>query len=148
MERASVGAGMRKVIVQEMTVCRRSTHHAMRGATGLRTDPAALHPGGMTTARRKVAGFLKTMLTLTDSWGCVFARYTVLPYRGHFSRRAIFCGGLIFSVFTVGHRPQQFNSLIIHIHILVLVLFVWVRDSTCLQWEMALLQYFRSVPRE
>ncbi len=66
-----------------------------------------------------------------------------IPYSGYFSR-----GGVIFAVFAVSHRPRTFNPRIIHIHVLVLMLFVWVRDSTCcqfLQWNMALLQ---SVPRE
>ncbi len=67
-----------------------------------------------------------------------------IPYSGYFSR------GLIVTVFAVGHRPRKFNPEIIRIHVLVLILFVWVRDSmirvdepSCvvnLQWDMALLQ--------
>ncbi len=57
-------------------------------------------------------------------------------------------GAIIFTVFAVSHCPRKFNRWIIHIHVLVLMLFVWVQDSTCCQflpWDMALLQ---SVPRE
>ncbi len=75
----------------------------------------------------------------------------------------IFRGGLIFALFAVGQRPRKLNPRIFHNYVLVLKLFVWVRDSTCcsihltrwgklcivnLHWDMALLQYFRSVPGE
>ncbi len=39
----------------------------------------------------------------------------------------IFSGGLIFAIFTVVHHPRKFNPQIIHIHVLVLMLLVWVR---------------------
>ncbi len=76
----------------------------------------------------------------------------------------IFRGGLIFAVFAVGHRPRKFNPWIIHIHVLVLMLLSGyeipravrstkrdINEPGCvvnLQWDTALLQYFRSVPRE
>ncbi len=40
-------------------------------------------------------------------------------------------------IFAVGHRLQKFNPRIIHIHVPVLVLFVWVRDSTCCSIRIA-----------
>lgn len=67
MGHASVEEGMRKATGQETIAFGKSTHHAMRVAIDLRTDPVALRLSGTATALMKGAGDLRTMLTLIDS---------------------------------------------------------------------------------